>query len=373
MDAADLPPDERVAKIEEHLQSAPSFTGAFEEAADTPSDTSADRGLSAFRESFDNIDLTTKLPAMLKRSDGETIFYAGKINTIYGPAGTGKTWAALITVLEYIQQTGANALWIDYEDGKVTFMRRSMMIAFDPREYENEFAFIKPDMFSDALAIKEAKDFLNSGQGAGMVVIDSASAAHCPSDGADVGWWFEKYVHPWTEDGHGVLIVDHVPKTTVDRPRGPIGSQAKLARITGAALAVSGVAWTKRMPGRIFLTNHKDRGGDLPAAAGKVVAVIEGSYRQFGEELAFSYDVIPPDENDNVEDLSMSILRGVADAGEVKGMRRMREMFTGGSKRIGDTVDNLVHTGLLEKDASSKTHVYTVSDSGLHLLSGSEE
>ena len=357
-DAADLPPAERAAKIEELLTSAPSYVGGFEDVADT----SAGVGFAAFRESFDNIDLSKELPALLVRSDDETLFYAGKSNTIYGPAGVGKTWAAIITVLQYIQRTAANVLWLDYEDDKVTFLRRSLMLGFDPLNFA-EFAFIKPDMLSDSLAVSEAKDFLNSGRDIGLVVIDSASAASCPSDGSDVSWWFDKYVKPWTADGHGVLIVDHVPKSTVDRPRGPIGSQNKLAKITGSALAVSGVAWTKRMPGRIFLTNHKDRGGDLPAAAGKVVAVIEGSYHHNG---GFIYDIVPPDDGGDKDDINAAIIRVIADAGDngLSSVEAIRKKVGKKTEIVRDAISNLVFAGALNKDKVGRSYRYTLTEAG---------
>ena len=362
-DAADTPLADRGLKIEELLAFAPSYAAGFT----AEGDLAAGQGLAAYLRSFDDIDLSQPLPALLTRTDDdETLLYAGKVNTIYGPPGSGKTWAALIAAHTALEE-GANVLWCDYEDDEKTFLRRSLILAFDPRNFKAEFAFISAGMADDPLAVQQAREFLNNGVNTGLVVIDSAGASGVPSDGADINWWWSKHVEPFTADGHGVLIIDHVPKSTVDRPRGPIGSQAKLARITGSALAVSGVAWTKRMPGRIFLTNHKDRGGDLPAAAGKVVAVIEGSYNQYG---GFKYEIVAPDDRSDKEDIGEQILRVVADAGDagIQSLRKMRELIAGGNGLIDITTDNLVQCGALLKVSAGRSYCFTITDVGLEML-----
>ena len=71
--------------------------------------------------------------------------------------------------------------------------------------------------------------------------------------------WLQAHVDPWWTVGHTVLLVDHVPKQKKDRPRGGIGSQAKLARIDGAALYAHGVPWNGQEGGHVHLTVHKDR------------------------------------------------------------------------------------------------------------------
>ena len=258
-------------------------------------------------------------------------------------------------------------MWCDYEDDEKTFLRRSLMLGVDPRNFKAEFAFISAGMVDDPLAVQQAREFLNNGVNTGLVVIDSAGASGVPSDGADINWWWSKHVEPFTADGHTILIIDHVPKSTVDRPRGPIGSQAKLAKITGSALAVSGVAWTKRMSGRIFLTNHKDRGGDLPAAAGKVVAVIEGNYDHNG---GFKYEIVAPDDGSDKEDIGQQILRVVADAGDagIPSLRKMRELIAGGNGLIDITTDNLVHCGALLRVSAGRSYCFTITDAGLGML-----
>ena len=46
--------------------------------------------LSAFERSFDFEAETERLPALLQRSDGETLLYSGKLNVLHGTPGCGK-------------------------------------------------------------------------------------------------------------------------------------------------------------------------------------------------------------------------------------------------------------------------------------------
>ena len=124
-----------------------------------------------------------------------------------------------------------------------------------------------------------------------LMVIDAAESSGCASDGSDVNPWIRKMVESWRSTGAGVLCVDHQPKRSEGRPDGPIGSQRKLAAVDGAALAISGMPWTKRKGGKIILTNHKDRDGDLTAPNHQAVAVIVGIWSGEGDARAFGYSI----------------------------------------------------------------------------------
>ena len=132
---------------------------------------------------------------------------------------------------------------------------------------------------------------------------------------------------------------------------GQIGSQHKRARLNGVSLDVSGVPWTKQTGGKIYLRNHKDRSGDVPAALGKIVAAIVGTYAANG---AFRITVEPPKPDDNADiDLPANILRAVADVGPggVVGRRAMRKLVEGSNGLVDSTTDNLVDNGLLAAEA----------------------
>ena len=56
-----------------------------------------------------------KHPAILTRSDGETVVYAGKVSSIYGEPSGGKSWIGLMVAIEAIRK-GGRAMWWDAED-----------------------------------------------------------------------------------------------------------------------------------------------------------------------------------------------------------------------------------------------------------------
>ena len=78
-----------------------------------------------------------------------------------------------------------------------------------------------------------------------LVIIDAAESSGAPSDGSSVTEWTKEKIAPFQSRNVGVLILDHVPKRRQERPRGAIGSQHKLAKVDGAAIAISGKALDK--------------------------------------------------------------------------------------------------------------------------------
>ena len=82
------------------------------------------------------------LPALLKRSDGATILYAGKVNSVFGEPGMGKSWIALKAALASLEN-GGRVLWWDFEDKPDTLYRRAKALGqLDLITGEN-VAFIK--------------------------------------------------------------------------------------------------------------------------------------------------------------------------------------------------------------------------------------
>jgi hypothetical protein len=73
--------------------------------------------------SWQPVDLTAALtgghsdppPAILTRTDGHRLLYAGKVHTISGETESLKTWLALLATVEVIAGW-SHVLFIDYED-----------------------------------------------------------------------------------------------------------------------------------------------------------------------------------------------------------------------------------------------------------------
>ncbi len=188
-----------------------------------------------------------RLPAVLERNDGAPLIYEGRFNTIIGEPSMGKTWIAIMAAIQQINR-GGMVLWWDSEDRPETLAQRLQLLRATNLIGHPNLVWASGDLNNHHMATAEALEFL-AGDLPGLVVIDSATSFGCPSDGADVSQWMADHVNPWWSMGHTVLLLDHVPKRRQDRPRGGIGSQAKLARIDGAALYVHGKPWNGKRAG----------------------------------------------------------------------------------------------------------------------------
>ena len=310
---------------------------------------------------------------MVERTDGETVLYVGKLNWIFGLPGSGKSWLGIIAIHEAVLK-GGNVLYLDFEDTPATFQRRAALIGFIPATYADSFRYITQGMADVPTAVAEAQQWLADAPSPefSLVVIDADESSGCPSDGSDVNPWIRKMVEPWRSTGAGVLRVDHQPKRSEGRPDGPIGSQRKLAAVEGAALAISGMPWTKRKGGKIILTNHKDRGGDLTAPKHQAAAVIVGTWSGEGDARAFGYSIEVPEAQENAEDMGMAILAGIADAGPdgIMGKRAMRDLVSGKNGAKDATIQGLIDAGLVIKSRMGKADNYALTADGLAMLEG---
>ena len=166
--------------------------------------------LADFRQEVTLLGIET-LPSALTRSDRATLLYEGRFNTIYGETAMGKTWMAIMTVIQRLR-AGRRVVWWDSEDRVTTLALRLQLLKATDLIGVPELAWITGDIHDSPLAMAEALAHLQGGNGPGLVVIDSATSFGCPSDGGDVSAWLQAYIDPWWNAGHTVLLVDHVPK-----------------------------------------------------------------------------------------------------------------------------------------------------------------
>ena len=326
----------------------------------------AQETLADFTKSFADLDGFKKVPALLERSDGATLLYCGKLNSIYGLPGSGKSWLAVMCSFEAITRGGHCFYW-DHEDSIQTLNNRAGLIGFDPLTHADAFQYLMAGVQESPSAMSEALEWLATAPDPtyNLVVIDAAESSGCPSDGGNVVPWLKSHVNPWLNVGSAVLLIDHIPKSKIDRPRGAIGSQHKRAMVRGAGLAVSGVPWSQHTPGTIKLRNDKDNQGDLPAPDGKVAALVKAGYDEAGN---FSYAIVPPDGEESV-DVTFDLLDKIAQHSEgVSSARAIRKLVKGKGSDIDAALDNLISDGMVEVGKVGRANVYTITPAGLETL-----
>lgn len=205
------------------------------------------------------------VPTVLERTDGACLLYAGRVNTLAGEPGGGKTWVALAACAQQLH-AGHVAALIDFEDRLDTAVRRLAALGTPRDAILDRFRYITP-----TIGYRKGRPPTNVVDVAGdaaIVVVDSMGEALAHSelnqnDDREVRAWMDACARRLADGGAAVLVLDHVTKDSEHRGRWAIGSQRKLA-------AVDGVAWmmettqaaTREQAGRAVLTCSKDRLGN---------------------------------------------------------------------------------------------------------------
>ena len=207
------------------------------------------------------------MPTVLTRSDGMGLLYPGRVHSLAGEPGSGKTWIGLLAVAQVIE-AGGIAVFIDYEDRLDTQIRRLVAMGVDPaRLTPDHFRYLTP-----TFAVKGGGlpiNVLEATAGAHVAIIDSMGEALAhnlanQNDDGEVAHWMATTARRLADGGAAVLILDHVTKDKEGRGRWAIGSQRKLAAIDGASFMVKVItAASKDREGKLIISVSKDRGGNF--------------------------------------------------------------------------------------------------------------
>ena len=362
MDEWTLPARVRIAQEDDARQASRDRVAAFHAGydaarADMPTGTPSDTAMDAEDRPLTLADFTREvtllgvepLPAVLERSDGETLFYEARVNTLYGEPAGGKTWIAMMTAIQQIRRGGV-VLWWDAEDRPQTFARRLQLLkATDLIGHEN-LIWASGDLNKHPIATDEALMFLTAGERPGLVVIDSATSFGAPTDNRPVTDWLRDYIRIWAREGLTVLFLDHVPKQRKDRPKGGIGSVEKQIILDGAELYAHGIPWNAYEGGAVSLMVHKDRNGQVPAREEHDAATVYAEWSD--DKLTLDWTIGLPHTKPEGEDVQDELLEAIERAGAegVKGSRAIRGLLKG--KRNGDidnARDELLEAGMIER------------------------
>ncbi len=208
-------------------------------------------------------------PVLLTRDDGHRLFYAGKVNVLFGDPESGKTWVGDAAVVEALQ-AGRRAAIIDLDhNGATEIVQRLVILGASPA------ALGSPDLFrlyepedGDEL-VTHVRDLVNWRPAA--VLLDSlgellpmmGKSSNSPDDFTEAN---RRAVTPLANAGAAVIVIDHLPKSDDARAHGQTGTMAKKRAINGASYRV-----TLREPfapgkgGACGLVVEKDRPGGVRA------------------------------------------------------------------------------------------------------------
>lgn len=208
-------------------------------------------------------------PVLLHRTDGHCLFYAGKVNVLYGDPECGKTWIALAAMVEALA-AGRRCVMIDLDhNGMAEIIGRLLTLGARPADLSNPelFRFAEPESEEDLIAqVASLRQWRPA-----VVVVDSLGellpllrlSSNSPDDYTSA---HRRVLTPLAKAGAAVIAIDHMPKSEEARIHGQTGTFAKKRVINGATLRVT--LARQFAPGRggaCYLAVEKDRPGGLRA------------------------------------------------------------------------------------------------------------
>lgn len=182
----------------------------------------------------DESDGDDEPPCRLARSDGEHLLYAGKLHWFQGEPESGKTFAALLPLVEVLRR-GETGLFIDFEDSGTAVRNRLSAMGANLEK----FVYVRP---TEPLKDKATLDVerLMAVFAPTIVVIDGVAEAMAlhgldPIRSLDTAAFVHDVISKFRARGVTIICVDHVARGEAGKGRYAYGSQHKLAAVDGAS------------------------------------------------------------------------------------------------------------------------------------------
>jgi hypothetical protein len=243
--------------------------------AQTPADADGDQDDDAAPDAHEDLSWAAtgdipdvEPPCWGARTDGHRLWYAGKVNGIFGDPEAAKTWIAMVSIREALD-AGQRAVLVDVDhNGAVLTVQRLILLGASPAVLADpeRFRYYAPDDNYDlAAAIAQACDFAPA-----VAVLDSLGEL-VPMMGGDskdndqITRALRLTAFRLADAGAAVITVDHLPKAGESRDSGyAIGGMAKKRAMNGTYIR----AEVRHPPapgaiGKVGLKVVKDRSGKV--------------------------------------------------------------------------------------------------------------
>lgn len=242
-----------------------------EEDGDTEEDPAQDERTSWFFRDLDPViagENPEPPPSVLRRADGQALFYPGKVNGIIGPSESGKSWLALEAVAQLLRD-GLSVLYMDFEDTASGIVSRLRSLGVPDESMVSArrlLAYVGPEEGLSEMGRLDLGEVVRDRPWS-MIVVDGVNAAMTQlgldlMSNTDATKFHTMLTRPMSMTGAAVVTIDHVPKDADNRHKGGIGAQAKRATVTGAAVSVDVIkTFGRGRDGELRLTVDKDRPG----------------------------------------------------------------------------------------------------------------
>jgi hypothetical protein len=232
------------------------------------------------------------------RSDGVGLLYPGRVNSLYGTAGSGKTLIAL-EIARQCMAAGETVAMLDFEDEPHNTLDRLQNLGVTDDDLIERFLYLHPeeptadlqmDRWGLATSTETGRanrtvfDNLLAQRDPSLIIVDGVTTLYSlhglntnDAGHADaIGRWLRRLTD---HNRRTTLLIDHTPKGSAPGAT-PMGSQHKVSMVQGTALQVytltkprigakgeAALYVGKDRPGRVLMhSNHDD-----PPLVGQVV------------------------------------------------------------------------------------------------------
>lgn len=223
--------------------------------------------------------------SVMKRTDGVGLFYAGRLNLLYGKSESAKSWISLHACCQEML-AGRRAMYLDLEDEPVATLARFRALGMTDEILLSRLAYLRPESSLAPMmrgkfsagptpdSVVNHEDFVSTVLqfDPHLIVVDGMTMLYgmhgldtndAMSTDVITGWLKTLTRNSRTT----VVVIDHTGKTG-GAGASPIGAHHKIAMIQGTAFRADAVE--KPMPGahgKINLTVYKDRPGSVRAVS----------------------------------------------------------------------------------------------------------
>ncbi|MGN5238086.1 AAA family ATPase [Rhodococcus sp. SJ-3] len=239
-------------------------------------------------------------PTILQRADGQSLFYSGQVNLIFGDPEAGKTWVCLAAVASELT-AGRRALMIDLDhNGAVAVLGHLLKLGVLPETLKENFRYSEPE---SPQIFRQVVEDVSTWQPS-IVIVDSlgeliplfSSSSNSPDEVTDV---HRRTLKPMAKSGAAVIAVDHRPKSEQARNRiDPGGTVAKSRVLGGCSISVTVTRqFRPGHGGACDLVVAKDRHGGVRAHCSSAKRQSAGTFELTDHENgSLSWLITPPAE-----------------------------------------------------------------------------
>lgn len=248
-------------------------------------------------------------PSILRRTDGQSMFYIAQVNLVFGEAESGKTWVAIGAIAEALV-AGKRAAFIDIDhNGMQSIVTRLMSFGVPTETLSDleKFRYKEPedklDLVHTVADLKAWRPHIVTVDSVGELLPMMGLNSNSPDDFTIA---HSAVLKPLAMAGACVIAIDHVAKNAESKAAGPTGTAAKGRAVGGVMLRVTVKdQFTPGSGGSCYLNIKKDRHGGLRASSPSGdKEPLAGTFKMFPDS---SFAVFAPQQGERTPDAAPGV------------------------------------------------------------------